>query len=153
MEWRIEHLEEIPQYSQKLLETFPEVRIFAFTGEVGAGKTTFIQGLCKTLGVKSHVTSPTFSIVNEYPYLDAASGQSQSAYHLDLYRLRSFDEALGIGVEDYLYSQQYCFVEWPEIVEPLLPEDTLRIHLEILSDSQRKMLFLWEPKGDKAKLV
>lgn len=142
MEWQIEHLESLSQYSHKLLETFPNTRVFAFTGEVGAGKTTFIQSLCKQLGVTSAVTSPTFALVNEYPYTDAASGLPQSVYHLDLYRLRSIEEALEIGVEDYLYSQKYCFVEWPELIEPLLPEDTVRIHFEILSDSQRKMLFL-----------
>lgn len=142
MEWQIEHLESLPQYSHELLETFPNTRVFAFTGEVGAGKTTFIQSLCKQLGVTSAVTSPTFALVNEYPYTDAASGLPQSVYHLDLYRLRSIEEALEIGVEDYLYSQKYCFVEWPELIEQLLPEDTVWIHFEILSDSQRKMLFL-----------
>ena len=142
MEWQIEHLESLPQYSHKLRETFPNTRVFAFTGEVGAGKTTFIQSLCKQLGVTSAVTSPTFALVNEYPYTDATSGLLQSVYHLDLYRLRSIEEALEIGVEDYLYSQKYCFVEWPELIEPLLPEDTVWIHFEILSDSQRKMLFL-----------
>ena len=142
MEWQIEHLESLSQYSHKLLETFPNTRVFAFTGEVGAGKTTFIQSLCKQLGVTSAVTSPTFALVNEYPYTDATSGLPKSVYHLDLYRLRSIEEALEIGVEDYLYSQKYCFVEWPELIEPLLPEDTVRIHFEILSDSQRKMLFL-----------
>ncbi|AEE50606.1 tRNA (adenosine(37)-N6)-threonylcarbamoyltransferase complex ATPase subunit type 1 TsaE [Haliscomenobacter hydrossis] len=142
MEWQIERLESLPQCSKKLLETFPNARVFAFTGEVGAGKTTFIQNLCKRLGVTSAVTSPTFALVNEYPYTDLASGLPQSVYHLDLYRLRSIEEALEIGIEDYLYSQKYCFVEWPELVEPLLPADTVRIHFEILSDSQRKMLFL-----------
>ena len=142
MEWQIEHVESLPQCSHKLLETFPNTRVFAFTGEVGAGKTTFIQSLCKQLGVTSAVTSPTFALVNEYPYTDAASGLLQSVYHLDLYRLRSIEEALEIGIEDYLYSQKYCFVEWPELVEPLLPADTVRIHFAILSDSQRKMLFL-----------
>ena len=88
------------------------------------------------------VSSPTFALVNEYVYTEASSGVLRSAYHLDLYRLRSIEEALEIGVEDYLYSNNYCFVEWPEIIEPLLPEDTLRIHFEMLSDSQRKMLIL-----------
>lgn len=142
MEWQIERLELLPQWSQKLLENFPSARVFAFTGEVGAGKTTFIQSLCKQLGVTSAVTSPTFALVNEYPYTDIASGLPRSIYHLDLYRLRSIEEALEIGIEDYLYSQKYCFVEWPELVEPLLPADTVRIHFEILSNSQRKMLFL-----------
>ena len=142
MEWQIEHLTLLPQYSQKLLKTFPQARIFAFTGEVGAGKTTFIQSLCKQLGVNATVTSPTFAIVNEYFYLDPVSSTTQSIYHLDLYRLRNLEEALSIGIEDYLYSQNYCFIEWPEIIEPLLPENTVRIHFEILDDSQRKMLFL-----------
>jgi tRNA threonylcarbamoyladenosine biosynthesis protein TsaE len=142
MEWQIEGLEALPQYSKKLLESYPSTRVFAFTGEVGAGKTTFIQNICKHLGVTSVVSSPTFALVNEYPYLDPHNGIQRSVYHLDLYRLRSLEEALDIGVEDYLYSSNYCFVEWPTIIEPLLPADTLRIHLEILTDSQRKMLIL-----------
>lgn len=142
MEWQIEGLAALPEYSQRLLENFPNARVFAFTGEVGAGKTTFIQQLCKQLGIHEVVSSPTFALVNEYGYTDTQSGNKNSAYHLDLYRLRSIEEALDIGIEDYLYSGKYCFVEWPEIIEPLLPEDTLRIHLEILSDSQRKMLIL-----------
>lgn len=142
MEWQIENLAALPLYGQKLLENFPDRRVFAFTGEVGAGKTTFIQNTCKHLGVTQVVSSPTFALVNEYVYLEASSGLPQSVYHLDLYRLRSIEEALDIGVEDYLYSGNYCFVEWPEIIAPLLPEDTLRIHLEILSDSKRKMLIL-----------
>lgn len=142
MEWQIEGLTALPEYSQRLLESFPNARVFAFTGEVGAGKTTFIQQICRQLGIKEVVSSPTFALVNEYGYKDPQSGVTNSAYHLDLYRLRTIEEALDIGIEDYLYSGKYCFVEWPEIVEALLPEDTLRIHLEILSDSQRKMLIL-----------
>lgn len=142
MEWQIEGLAALPEYSQRLLENFPDARVLAFTGEVGAGKTTFIQQICKQLGILEVVSSPTFALVNEYGYIDAQSGSKNSAYHLDLYRLRNIEEALDIGIEDYLYSGKYCFVEWPEIIEPLLPEDTLRIHLEILSDSQRKMLIL-----------
>jgi tRNA threonylcarbamoyladenosine biosynthesis protein TsaE len=142
MEWQIENLAALPHYSQKLLENFPDQRVFVFMGEVGAGKTTFIQNICKHLGVIQVVSSPTFALVNEYVYTEASSGLQQSAYHLDLYRLRSIEEALDIGVEDYLYSGNYCFVEWPEIIEPLLPEGTLRIHFEMLSDSQRKMLIL-----------
>lgn len=142
MEWQIEGLAALPEYSQRLLETFPNARVLAFTGEVGAGKTTFIQQICKQLGIIEVVSSPTFALVNEYGYTDSMSGAKDSAYHLDLYRLRTIEEALDIGIEDYLYSGKYCFVEWPEIIEALLPEDTLRIHLEILSDSQRKMLIL-----------
>lgn len=142
MEWQIESLAALPEYSQKLLESFPAARVLAFTGEVGAGKTTFIQNICKHLGVIEVVSSPTFALVNEYTYVDANLGVVRSAYHLDLYRLRSIEEALDIGVEEYLYNENYCFVEWPEIIEPLLPEDTLRIHLEALLDSQRKMLIL-----------
>lgn len=142
MEWQIEGLAALPEYSQRLLKDFPNARVLAFTGEVGAGKTTFIQQICKQLGILEVVSSPTFALVNEYGYIDAQSGSKHSAYHLDLYRLRSIEEALDIGIEDYLYSGKYCFVEWPEIIEPLLPEDTLRIHIEILSDSQRKMLIL-----------
>jgi len=137
MEWQIENLEALPHYSQKLLENFPDRRVFAFTGEVGAGKTTFIQNICKHLGVTQVVSSPTFALVNEYVYTEASSGLPQSAYHLDLYRLRSIEEALDIGVEDYLYSGNYCLIEWPEMIEPLLPEKIVQVKIEVSEDETR----------------
>ena len=111
----------------------------AFSGEIGAGKTTFIQVICRQLGVdEAEVVSPTFALINAYD----VAGSSRQIYHMDLYRLESLDEALQIGIEDYLYGGDYCLIEWPELIEALLPDDTVRIKLEILGDSSRKILFL-----------
>ena len=114
----------------KLLDRAAEARVLAFYGEIGAGKTALIQALCRQLGVKEEVSSPTFSIVNEYEYITPADGLAHPAFHMDLYRLKQLDEALQIGIEEYLYSGAYCFIEWPELIEGLLPEDTVRIKME-----------------------
>ncbi|MEM1328219.1 MAG: tRNA (adenosine(37)-N6)-threonylcarbamoyltransferase complex ATPase subunit type 1 TsaE [Bacteroidota bacterium] len=130
-------LTELPQAAQSLLDYADDRRIWMFIGEIGAGKTTLIQSLCKILGIEEAVTSPTFSLVNEY--LD---DNGQSVYHLDLYRLKSEAEAINMGIEDYLYSDAYSFIEWPQIIDNLLPEDVIRINLSVVDDSTRKMVFL-----------
>lgn len=117
-------------------------RIFTFTGEIGAGKTTFIQAICRRFGVEDAVTSPTFALVNEYRYAPSAPEETGIMYHLDLYRMEDMEEALDIGIEDILGSGAYCLIEWPELIEPLLPEDTVRIKMEIVKNSVRKILFL-----------
>ena len=114
---------------------------FTLTGDLGAGKTTFTQYFCKKLGVEDAVTSPTFSLVNEYIYIGAENRERQF-HHLDLYRLENIDEALQIGIEDYLYDDEYCFIEWPEVIAPLLPEDTVHIKISIMPDLRRKILLL-----------
>ncbi len=114
---------------------------FLFTGEIGAGKTTFIQSFCNHFEVREHVTSPTFSLVNEYSYTDR-NNEEQLIYHMDLYRLKTLQEALDIGIEEYLYGKNYCLIEWPKLIEPIIPEDVVRINIEILEDSSRKILFL-----------
>ncbi|MBK8705485.1 MAG: tRNA (adenosine(37)-N6)-threonylcarbamoyltransferase complex ATPase subunit type 1 TsaE [Saprospiraceae bacterium] len=114
-----------------------ERRKFAFYGEIGAGKTTFIQAICRYLGVGDYVASPTFALVHEY----AGSGANR-VFHLDLYRLRNIQEALDIGIEEYLDSPDYCFIEWPEIIEPLLPEDIVRVKIAADSNSHRKVVIL-----------
>lgn len=136
MEWTINSEKEMAQVAARLLELAGPRRKFAFYGEIGAGKTTLIQFLCQCLEVEDYVTSPTFALVNVYR---APAGP---VYHLDLYRLKNAEEALDIGIEDYLYDDAYCFVEWPEIIESLLPEDVLRIKITFLTESSRKILFL-----------
>lgn len=100
-------------------------RIIAFQGSMGAGKTTFIAALCKVLGVDDIVTSPTFAIVNEY-----ADATGQPVYHFDFYRIKNLREAVDIGCEDYFYSGFPCFIEWPELIEDLLPADTVRVTID-----------------------
>lgn len=139
-ELTIQGLGDLPAAAAALLVHAGERRKFVFSGEIGAGKTTLIQTICQQLGVTDWVTSPTFALVNVYQ--GEIAGQSFPVHHLDLYRLRNYEEALDIGIEDYLYDEHYCLIEWPEIVEELLPPEVVRIKLEILPDSGRKMLFL-----------
>lgn len=127
---------------EQLLALAGKRKKMAFFGEIGAGKTTFIQAFCRHFKVEEYVTSPTFSLVNIYSYTDADKGGQSSIYHLDLYRLKNLQEALDIGIEEYLYDDQYCLIEWPETIEPILPEDIIRIKIEIMEDSKRKILIL-----------
>ena len=122
--YKVASLEEIPSAATGLLAAHKAMRIFAFHGELGAGKTTFIKALCESLGVSDAMSSPSFSIVNEYH--DRAG---QPVYHFDLYRLRKPEEALDIGFEEYLYSGNYCFIEWPEKAEELLPDETVHVYI------------------------
>ncbi|MCR9102011.1 MAG: tRNA (adenosine(37)-N6)-threonylcarbamoyltransferase complex ATPase subunit type 1 TsaE [bacterium] len=131
-------LEEVGQIAERLLKAAaPEQTIWTFTGEIGAGKTTLIKALCRKLGSEETVSSPTFSLVNEYE-----DREGETFYHMDLYRLNDAEEALDIGIEEYLDSGRRCLIEWPGLIEHLLPEDTFRIKLEIGSDSSRKIIFL-----------
>ena len=122
----------------RLLEYAGARRKFFLYGEMGAGKTTLVQALCRRLGTRQGAVSPSFALVNEYPLADSAS----IARHLDLFRLRDLQEALDIGVEDYLYDDTFSFFEWPELLEPLAPEDTLRIQIEQEGEGVRKVLYL-----------
>jgi len=115
---------ELVPVARHLLDDYPDSRVFAFYGAMGAGKTTFIKAICRHLGVEDVVQSPTFSIINEYK-----TQKGDSVFHLDFYRIRSTSEVFDIGYEDYLYSGYYCFLEWPELVEQLLPEETIRVHI------------------------
>jgi tRNA threonylcarbamoyladenosine biosynthesis protein TsaE len=136
VEITIHSKEEMAQVAAQLLEAAGDRRKFAFYGEIGAGKTTLIQTLCRLLEVADYVTSPTFALVNVY---ESPEGP---VYHLDLYRLKNVEEALDIGIEEYLADDAYCFIEWPELVDALLPEDVIRIKITFLAESSRKILFL-----------
>jgi len=120
--------------AEKLLSAFSSSRIFAFYGKMGAGKTTFIKVICGFLGVADIVQSPTFSIINEYK---AVSGDS--VFHFDFFRITRINEVLDIGYEEYFYSGAYCFIEWPELIEPLLPGNTVKV--TITGDTDRMIEF------------
>lgn len=115
-----------------ILQSHAEARIFAFTGDLGAGKTTLIKALCKVLGVADQTSSPSFAIVNEY-----RTGSGDPLYHFDLYRLKAEEELEGIGFDEYLDSGNYCFIEWPELAAGHLPGDTLLVHLAVAGNGVR----------------
>ena len=118
--------------STDLLALYPEKRVFAFYGQMGAGKTTFIKQLCNEMGIEDVVNSPTFAIVNvyEWPKTDNHAA-AEDVYHFDCYRLKNLQEALDLGAEEYLYSGCYCFIEWPEMIEELLPEEIVRVRISV----------------------
>nr|WP_288834114.1 tRNA (adenosine(37)-N6)-threonylcarbamoyltransferase complex ATPase subunit type 1 TsaE [uncultured Flavobacterium sp.] len=124
-------LDEISNVAELIVAAQPN-KIILFNGEMGAGKTTFIKQLCKTLGVAEATSSPTFSLVNEYQTTD-----NQIVYHFDFYRLKKETEALDMGVDDYLYSGNWCFIEWAENIASLIPETHSTITIEALSDGKR----------------
>lgn len=107
--------------------------VFAFYGKMGAGKTTFIKALCKELGVEDEVNSPTFAIINEY----RSSTTAELIYHFDFYRIKKLDEVYDLGYEDYFYSGALCFIEWPELIEELLPPDAKKVSITENSDGTR----------------
>lgn len=117
--------EQLPQIAEKILNYSPNSRILAFYGKMGVGKTTLIKAICKHLNVIDNVGSPTFSIINQYITKD-----NDTLYHFDFYRIKKLEEAFDIGYEDYFFSNSYCFLEWPEKIEELLPNDCIRIYLQ-----------------------
>ncbi len=125
-------LTELPGIAQQIIAAKEDNRIFLFYGDMGAGKTTLIKVLCNKLGSDDNITSPTFSIVNEY------AGPNK-IYHFDFYRLKNQNEALDIGCEEYFYSGDYCFIEWPEKIPDLLPDNYVRVTIEQQSDNSRKI--------------
>ena len=133
MEITIENTEGLAAAARQFVEAMGERRIFAFYGKMGAGKTTFIKAICEALGVEDVVTSPTFAIVNEY----GADGAFDRVYHFDFYRIKNLREAYDIGCEEYFYSGYPCFIEWPELVEELLPENTVNVSIEVRDDESR----------------
>jgi tRNA threonylcarbamoyladenosine biosynthesis protein TsaE len=128
-------LEHIYDAARDLLRHFPGKRIFAFYGEMGAGKTTFIQALCRNMQVDENVTSPTFALVNEY----RDRSRQKTIFHFDFYRIESVEEAMDMGYEDYFFSDAICLIEWPEKIAGLLPPGTLRIKIEVLESGLRRL--------------
>jgi len=135
-------LEELSEYEKAAREILAwvgtDIRVLLLTGDLGAGKTTMAQAICRELGVIQAVTSPTYAIVNEYDRIDSKG----LVYHMDLYRLKDLEEALQIGIEEYLDSSNYCLIERPEIIDPLLNGEEALISVERVGESMRKMLIL-----------
>ncbi|MGZ5287548.1 MAG: tRNA (adenosine(37)-N6)-threonylcarbamoyltransferase complex ATPase subunit type 1 TsaE [Flavisolibacter sp.] len=130
-------LQHLPRFADAFWTYVKDAAVFAFHGEMGAGKTTMISALCEKLGATEHTSSPTFSIINEYGY--AKNGETKKIYHIDLYRLRDEAEVIQAGVEDCVYSGEICFVEWPEKAPEMFDEHTVHVHITILSENDRKV--------------
>jgi tRNA threonylcarbamoyladenosine biosynthesis protein TsaE len=128
------NLEDLDFISRKIIEIIGDNRIVAFYGKMGAGKTTLIKSICKNLTYKDVVTSPTFTLVNEY-----RTEKGEIIYHFDFYRVRKLEEIYDFGYEDYFFSGNYCFIEWPEIAQGLLPAGTINVKIEELSDHSRQI--------------
>ena len=136
MQLLIENIDQLLDAAEQLIQYAGNRKKWCFYGEMGAGKTTFIKAIGQQFPLIDGVTSPTYSLINEYAY---GEENAQVLYHLDLYRLKTLEEAMDIGIEDYLYNDNYCLIEWPQIIEQILPDDVLNIKLEILSDGQRQI--------------
>ena len=131
---KISSLKDLEKVAENLISWFPNHRVFAFYGKMGAGKTTFIQRICKSLGTEDNVTSPTFALINEYKTPDFSS-----IFHFDFYRINSEEEAYNIGIEDYFHTDAWCLIEWPSVIKNLLPLITNNIYLTKLDDKQRNI--------------
>ena len=128
----INSLNEIATAAKQFVDNIGDRRIFAFYGSMGAGKTTFIKAICEELGVEDVITSPTFAIVNEY-----TTGEGDPLYHFDFYRIKKLDEFFDMGGEDYFNSGSLCFIEWPELIEEVMPEDAVNVTIEEQPDGSR----------------
>jgi len=128
----IKSLSDINHIAARFIQAHPADRIFAFYGEMGAGKTTFIKALCEEMQVLDYVTSPTFALINEY-----RTGDNRAIFHFDFYRIKNISEAFDFGYEDYFYSGDYCFIEWPELIEPLLPSIAVKVTIREIENGRR----------------
>ena len=158
MEIKIQDIQHISEAARTFIEHMPAGTVYAFYGKMGAGKTTFIKALCEELGVEDVITSPTFAIVNEYTIEEEGERRKEkgerrkdegergkeegrSIYHFDFYRIKKLEEVYDMGFEDYFYSGNLCFIEWPELVEEILPEDAVRVTIEEGEDGCRLIRF------------
>jgi len=131
---QIPDLSALHHAARLLLENFPEEKVFAFYGAMGAGKTTLIKAICRELGSEDNITSPTFALINEY-----TTNSDFLIYHFDFYRIKKLEEAYDLGYEDYIYSGNYCLIEWPEMIEPLLPEGIVEVRIQVLENGSRQL--------------
>jgi len=129
---KVAGLSDLPEAAKTILEDLKGERIFAIRGKMGAGKTTLIKAFCNVLGVSSIVSSPTFALINEY-----TDDNRESIYHFDFYRIKKIEEVYDIGYEEYLYSGNYCFMEWPELIVDLLPERFVNLMIEVNDKDER----------------
>ena len=135
MKIKIDSLDTIHEAAKEFLQNMGDGKVFAFYGKMGAGKTTFVKAICEELGVEDVITSPTFALVNEY-----TAGDGSPVYHFDFYRIKKLDEVYDMGYEDYFYSGSLCFIEWPELIEDLLPKDTVNVQIKALEDGSREVI-------------
>ncbi|MEO9477341.1 MAG: tRNA (adenosine(37)-N6)-threonylcarbamoyltransferase complex ATPase subunit type 1 TsaE [Cyclobacteriaceae bacterium] len=135
--YSIKTIDELAEPAQKLKELLQDYPVVCLNGEMGAGKTTFIKKVCELLGVEDETSSPTFSIVNEY-----RDENDDSVYHFDFYRIKSAQEALDIGAEEYFYSGDPCLIEWPEKINELIPEEHLEININLVENNHRELTFI-----------
>ncbi|MGM9476607.1 tRNA (adenosine(37)-N6)-threonylcarbamoyltransferase complex ATPase subunit type 1 TsaE [Pedobacter sp. GSP4] len=135
MDIEVNNLSDLPNVARQLLDFAGNEKVFIFEGEMGAGKTTFIKNFCSYLGVKDVVSSPTYSIVNEYV------GANGAVYHFDFYRIKDIHEAYDLGYEEYFYGGGICLIEWPERVEALLPESYIKVGISVVDENRRLFSF------------
>ena len=136
MEIKIESLDTIHEAAKLFINNISNNKVFAFYGKMGVGKTTFTKAICEVLGVQDVITSPTFAIVNEY-----TDGNGNPIYHFDFYRIKKLEEVYDMGYEDYFYSGNLCLLEWPELIEDILPENVVKVHIEEQPDGTRIVSF------------
>ena len=137
MEIKINSLDNIHEAAKEFIAAMGDNTVFAFYGKMGAGKTTFIKAVCEELGVTDVINSPTFAIVNEY----RSDENGELIYHFDLYRIKKLEEVYDMGYEDYFYSGALCFIEWPELIEELLPGNAVNVYIEEKEDGTRIVRF------------
>lgn len=133
----IQSLETIREAAREFVSQIGDRRVFAFYGKMGAGKTTFVKAICEELGVVDVITSPTFAIVNEYSLTSHLLPLTSTIFHFDFYRIKKLEEVYDMGYEEYFYSGSLCFIEWPELIESLLPDDAVRVSIEEQPDGTR----------------
>ncbi|MBQ2211106.1 MAG: tRNA (adenosine(37)-N6)-threonylcarbamoyltransferase complex ATPase subunit type 1 TsaE [Prevotella sp.] len=134
MEIQIKDVEHIHESAKEFISHMGKHRVFAFYGKMGAGKTTFVKAICEELGVEDVITSPTFAIINEYE-------GDETIYHFDFYRIKKLEEVYDMGYEDYFYSGALCFIEWPELIEEILPDDAVRVSITEQENGSRVVSF------------
>ncbi len=137
MQIKIQSLDNIREAANLFIENKGNGKVFAFYGKMGAGKTTFVKAICEALGVEDVITSPTFAIVNEYQ----STTTDQPIYHFDFYRIKKLEEVFDMGYEDYFYSGSLCFLEWPELIEDILPQDVVKVRISEQEDGSRLVEF------------